>query len=72
MVYDSVYVTGGIDLSHHLIENLAKRSSNTCGVKLTCTSLGKLTRLAEPIHSAKFQQIHPRKRDNAPYVAIDC
>lgn len=66
MVYDSVYVTGGIDLPDSLIANLARRSGNTCGVKLTCPSLGKLTRLSEPIHSAKFQAAHPRKRENAP------
>lgn len=70
MVYDSVYVTGGIDLSHELIENLARRSGNTCGVKLTCPSLGKLTRLSEPIHSHAFQKAHPRKQNAAPSVSL--
>jgi len=70
MIYDSVYVTGGIDLSHELIANLARRSGNTCGVKLTCPSLGKLTRLSEPIHSQTFQSAHPRKQKTAPFLLL--
>jgi L-threo-3-deoxy-hexylosonate aldolase len=68
MVYDSVYVTGGIDLDSRLIENLARRSSNSCGVKLTCPSLGKMTRLTDAIHSKPFTQQHPRRHVEAPYV----
>lgn len=68
MIYDSVYVTGGMDLSHQLIANVAQKAPNSCGVKLTCPNLGKMTRLCDTIHREAFDKIYPRANPKAPYV----
>ena len=51
-----------------LIEEMALEFPNLCGVKLTCGDLGKLTRIAATVADPSFDQQHPRKNPNAPYV----
>lgn len=66
MLYNFPAVTGGLDLGHDLVEAVARRAPNTCGIKLTCANVGKLTRLADVTTSASFQKEYPRKDPNAP------
>ena len=51
-----------------LIEEMALRLPNLCGVKLTCGDVGKLTRIAATVAEPSFDEKHPRKNTNAPYV----
>ena len=66
MLYNFPAVTAGIDLSHDLVEDIAREAPNTCGIKLTCANVGKLTRLAAVVQSSEFQTKPPRKDPNAP------
>ncbi|GAA6043980.1 hypothetical protein JCM8097_003419 [Rhodosporidiobolus ruineniae] len=45
VLYNYPGVTGGIDMNSDLITEIAAASTNIVGVKLTCGSVGKLTRL---------------------------
>ncbi|GAA6010731.1 hypothetical protein JCM11491_002920 [Sporobolomyces phaffii] len=45
IMYNYPGVTGGIDMDSDLITDIAASSSNIVGIKLTCGSVGKLTRL---------------------------
>ncbi|GAA5967900.1 hypothetical protein JCM3765_001782 [Sporobolomyces pararoseus] len=45
ILYNYPGVTGGIDMDSDLITDIAASSSNIVGIKLTCGSVGKLTRL---------------------------
>ncbi|GAA5928261.1 dihydrodipicolinate synthase family protein [Sporobolomyces koalae] len=47
ILYNYPGVTGGIDMDSDLITEIAQASSNIAGIKLTCGSVGKLTRLTE-------------------------
>lgn len=39
-------VCNGVDIDSELITRIARKNSNIVGVKLTCGSVGKITRLA--------------------------
>ncbi|GAA5878894.1 hypothetical protein JCM16303_007222 [Sporobolomyces ruberrimus] len=45
IMYNYPGVTGGIDMDSDLITDIAASSPNIAGIKLTCGSVGKLTRL---------------------------
>lgn len=60
--------TGGINMDSDLIEEMALGLPNLCGVKLTCGDVGKLTRIAATVAEPSFDEKHPRKNPNAPYV----
>lgn len=47
-------VCNGVDLDSDIMTALAKKHSNIVGVKLTCASVGKITRLAAVFPSTRF------------------
>ncbi|TVY81205.1 putative 4-hydroxy-2-oxoglutarate aldolase [Lachnellula suecica] len=54
IIYNFPAVCNGIDLDSEFITKLAKKHSNIVGVKLTCASVGKITRLAASLPSSEF------------------
>lgn len=66
MLYNFPAVTSGIDLDHALVQRIAERAPNTCGIKLTCANVGKLTRLGAATRSKAFDAHYPRKVPQAP------
>lgn len=54
IVYNFPAVCNGIDLDSDTIAALAQKSSNIVGVKLTCGSVGKITRLAAQFGPERF------------------
>ncbi|RSH92493.1 hypothetical protein EHS25_008909 [Saitozyma podzolica] len=71
MLYNFPGVTGGIDMTSDLVEDIAKSAPNTCGIKLTCGAVGKLTRIADLVTSPEFLARYPRKQPSAPFLVID-
>jgi len=71
MLYNFPAVTSGIDLDHTLVKRVAERAPNTCGIKLTCANVGKLTRLAASVRSEAFDERFPRKIASAPFLLLD-
>ncbi|KAF4615027.1 hypothetical protein D9613_003119 [Agrocybe pediades] len=69
-IYNFPGASAGIDLDSDLIVQLAKECPNTCGVKLTCGNVGKLTRIADAIASPSFTTLHPRKNLHAPFLVL--
>ena len=54
VIYNMPAVSSGIDLSSAAIVKLAKRHHNIVGVKLTCGSVAKITRLTAELPSDRF------------------
>ena len=54
VIYNFPGVCNGIDLQSDLITTLALRHSNIVGVKLTCGSVAKITRLAAVLPKSRF------------------
>ncbi|WVW79189.1 hypothetical protein I302_101155 [Kwoniella bestiolae CBS 10118] len=71
LLYNFPGVTGGIDMTSDLVEDIAKAAPNTCGIKLTCGAVGKLTRIAATVNSEDFANAYPRRDPSAPFLVID-
>lgn len=54
VIYNFPGVCNGVDLDSAIIAKLAKRHPNIVGVKLTCGSVAKITRLAAELPSDRF------------------
>lgn len=54
VIYNFPAVCNGVDLESDVITKLAKRHKNIVGVKLTCASVGKVTRLAATFKPTDF------------------
>jgi 4-hydroxy-2-oxoglutarate aldolase len=54
VIYNFPAVCNGVDLDSETITALARKHSNIVGVKLTCASVGKLTRLAASLNPEQF------------------
>ncbi|OJD10988.1 hypothetical protein AJ78_08149 [Emergomyces pasteurianus Ep9510] len=54
VIYNFPGVCNGVDLDSELITAIAKQSENIVGVKLTCASVGKITRLAASLSPDTF------------------
>lgn len=54
VIYNFPAVCNGVDLDSETITDIALRNSNVVGVKLTCASVGKLTRLAASLAPDRF------------------
>ncbi|KAL1855044.1 hypothetical protein Plec18167_004504 [Paecilomyces lecythidis] len=54
VIYNFPAVCNGIDLDSATIARLAKKNSNIVGVKLTCGSVAKITRLAAELPPERF------------------
>lgn len=54
VIYNFPGVCNGVDMDSELITKLAKKHENIVGVKLTCASVGKITRLAAELPAEQF------------------
>ncbi|GAB7353471.1 hypothetical protein MBLNU459_g3927t1 [Dothideomycetes sp. NU459] len=54
VIYNFPAVCNGIDIDSDTITALAKKHPNIVGVKLTCASVGKITRLSSSLPSSEF------------------
>jgi len=54
IIYNFPAVCNGVDLDSEFITKLAKKHANIVGVKLTCASVGKITRLAASLPASEF------------------
>ena len=54
VIYNFPAVCNGVDLDSEFIVKLAKKHENIVGVKLTCASVGKITRLAASLPASEF------------------
>jgi len=61
IIYNFPGVSGGIDMDSELIVDVVKSSPNVAGVKLTCASVGKITRITAEVDDPVFQKLYPRK-----------
>ena len=57
VTYNFPAVCNGVDLDSETITAIAEKHSNVVGVKLTCGSVGKLTRLAASFSPDRFSII---------------
>ncbi|KAK5739009.1 hypothetical protein LTR17_005527 [Elasticomyces elasticus] len=60
ILYNFPSVSAGIDLSSDFILDVVRSAPNVVGVKLTCASIGKITRITTVAHDADFCSKHPR------------
>lgn len=61
IVYNFPGVSGGIDLDSEVIIDIVKTCPNVAGAKLTCASVGKITRITAVVDDPEFQAMYPRK-----------
>jgi len=54
VIYNFPAVCNGVDLDSEIITRIARKNSNVVGVKLTCASVGKITRLAATFKPEEF------------------
>jgi len=54
VIYNFPGVCNGVDLDSEIITRIARKNSNVVGVKLTCASVGKITRLAATFKPEEF------------------
>lgn len=54
VIYNFPGVCNGVDLDSEFITRLARKHGNIVGVKLTCASVGKITRLAAALPASDF------------------
>ena len=61
IIYNFPGVSGGIDIDSEMIVDIVKASPNVAGTKLTCASVGKITRITAITEALEFQAKYPRK-----------
>ncbi|KAH9886818.1 putative dihydrodipicolinate synthase [Xylariomycetidae sp. FL2044] len=71
IMYNFPGVSAGIDLSSDLIVDVIKEAPNVVGVKLTCASVGKITRINAVVSSEAFKSKYPRKDPTQEFRIID-
>ena len=54
VIYNFPVVCNGVDLDSEFIAKMAKKHHNIVGVKLTCASVGKITRLSAELPASEF------------------
>ncbi|KAI0086157.1 hypothetical protein BDY19DRAFT_895175 [Irpex rosettiformis] len=73
LIYNYPGASGGIDLDSDIIVDLAKECPNIVGVKLTCSNVGKLTRITSVVSSPTFASAYPRKNivsSDTPFLVL--
>ncbi|KAI0306314.1 dihydrodipicolinate synthetase [Multifurca ochricompacta] len=70
LIYNYPGASAGIDLDSDLVVDLATSCPNLSGIKLTCGSVGKLTRIAAAVADPAFDKLYPRKNPNAPFLVL--
>ncbi|KAI0470543.1 putative dihydrodipicolinate synthase [Xylariaceae sp. FL0804] len=71
IVYNFPGVSAGIDLSSDLIVDVVREAPNVVGVKLTCASVGKMTRINAVVATEDFRSKHPRANPAQDFMIID-
>ncbi|KAI1374453.1 putative dihydrodipicolinate synthase [Hypoxylon crocopeplum] len=71
VVYNFPGVSGGVDLGDELIVDVVRGSPNVVGVKLTCASVGKITRINAVVSSPEFKEKYPRRNPEVDFRIID-
>ncbi|KAF7532632.1 hypothetical protein G7054_g7763 [Neopestalotiopsis clavispora] len=71
IVYNFPGVSAGIDLDSDLILDVLREAPNVVGVKLTCASVGKITRINAVTSSEEFKSQYPRISPHAEFRIID-
>ncbi|KAH8655400.1 putative dihydrodipicolinate synthase [Xylariales sp. PMI_506] len=71
VVYNFPGVSGGIDLDSELVTDVVMASPNIYGVKLTCASVGKITRINAVVGTPEFKAKYPRKNPEQEFRIID-
>ncbi|ETS78598.1 hypothetical protein PFICI_10660 [Pestalotiopsis fici W106-1] len=71
IVYNFPGVSAGIDLDSDLILDVLRQAPNVVGVKLTCASVGKITRINAVTSSESFKSRYPRINPHAEFRIID-
>ncbi|KAI1776125.1 putative dihydrodipicolinate synthase [Hypoxylon cercidicola] len=71
VMYNFPGVSGGIDLDSDLIVDVVRSAPNVFGVKLTCASVGKITRINAVVNSAEFKEKYPRRHPESEFRIID-
>ncbi|KAJ4420406.1 hypothetical protein N0V82_004395 [Gnomoniopsis sp. IMI 355080] len=71
VLYNFPAVAGGLDLDSDLIVEVVKRTNNVVGVKLTCASVGKITRINAVVASPEFKAQYPRCYPDQDFRVID-
>ncbi|KZT51245.1 aldolase [Calocera cornea HHB12733] len=69
MIYNYPGASGGINLDSDVIEEIGREAPNSCGVKLTCGDVGKLTRICATVAVPSFAQLHPRDTQT-PFLVL--
>ncbi|SPO04461.1 related to dihydrodipicolinate synthetase family protein [Cephalotrichum gorgonifer] len=71
VLYNFPGVSAGIDIDSDMIVDVMKASGNVVGVKLTCASVGKITRINAVVSTPAFRQKYPRRRPDQEFQVID-
>ncbi|KAK6086311.1 dihydrodipicolinate synthetase family protein [Seiridium cupressi] len=71
IVYNFPGVSAGIDLDSDLIIDVVRQAPNVIGVKLTCASVGKITRINAVVNTDEFMEKYPRKDPKGMFRIID-
>ncbi|KAK6212522.1 hypothetical protein LQW54_005106 [Pestalotiopsis sp. IQ-011] len=71
IVYNFPGVSAGIDLDSDLILDVLRQAPNVVGVKLTCASVGKITRINAVTSSEEFKSQYPRTNPHSEFKIID-
>ncbi|KAK4688935.1 4-hydroxy-2-oxoglutarate aldolase, partial [Tremellales sp. Uapishka_1] len=61
LAYNFPIASGGLDMDSELLEGIAREGNNFCGAKLTCSGIGKITRLVGTTGTSSFQSKFPRR-----------
>ncbi|GBE81622.1 L-threo-3-deoxy-hexylosonate aldolase [Sparassis crispa] len=70
VIYNYPGASGGIDLDSEVVTELAMECPNLAGIKLTCGSVGKLTRICGTVSDSSFSSLYPRKNPDAPFLVL--
>ncbi|ORY21530.1 hypothetical protein BCR39DRAFT_591561 [Naematelia encephala] len=74
LTYNFPNAAGGVDMDSELLEEIARDCPNVCGAKLTCSQIGKVTRLAGVVSQPAFAELYPRSwrrnDDQPPFVVL--
>jgi 4-hydroxy-2-oxoglutarate aldolase len=71
ILYNFPAVSAGIDISAEMVIDVLKASDNVVGVKLTCASVGKITRINAVVGTKEFERSYPRRNPEQEFRIID-
>ncbi|EMC93929.1 hypothetical protein BAUCODRAFT_150164 [Baudoinia panamericana UAMH 10762] len=71
ILYNFPAVSAGIDMSSDFILDVLRATPNVVGAKLTCASVGKITRITAVAHGPDFMAKYPRVDPHQKFEVID-